>query len=267
MGTEALRSTITKRLIFILYVLAILVIAVTTPSQKMAISPVVAEPVIPEPDPGPAIQVTPDATPVPLPAVVLPPPTTPEPDPPPSLPPDAMPLGSPYQFKDNNRRQIVSVAVRNSVVQGQYSYYYDDVYSPDLVSVYAPRGYKYLLVGITWDLVKVVGEGSRTTFRTPVPASYRLIHGRDSYEPVTPGSLTDPLHYYIKDQGSLAMDESIDKDNPGSGILIYEVPDNLCAADAYIEFCPQNGAIPKGEPHSPDTWDCTEHPVRWMLGK
>jgi hypothetical protein len=62
------------------------------------------------------------------------------------------------------------------------------------------------------------------------------------------------------------MAMTIDKDNPGSGILLYQVPDGFTAKDAYLEFCPQSGGS-LGVPHCPDSWDCSSNPVRWRIAE
>lgn len=182
-----------------------------------------------------------------------------------SLPPDLKPLGFHFEYKDNARKQIVSVSVKNFVVVPQYSYLFEDLASPDVVHVFARPGNKFLLVGVTWDLIGVVGEGSRTSFMTPTTASYKLIHEGTVYQALTPSSFENALNDYIINQGCLVRDRSIDKDNPGSGILIFEVPEQFQVGDAYLEFCPRNGLLPKDQPRSPDNWDCATNSIRWRF--
>ncbi|MDD1667331.1 MAG: hypothetical protein LUO96_02565 [Methanomicrobiales archaeon] len=282
MGWEFLQSQKLNRLIFVLYVLVILVITVSTPTQKLtgssgALVPAIAEPAA-EPVESGALELqapeavnttgTPEPTPVPA-ALALPAEPAPEPTlvvaARATLPPDLNPPGFRFEYKDNNRKQIVSTGVRHFAVSPEYSYFYEDLDSPDVITVRAREGYKFILVGVTWDLVGIVGEGSRTTFVTPAVASYTLVHEGQIFKPLDPHSIDNPLHLYIRNHGSLAVDKAIDKDNPGSGILIFEVPEDLCVKDAYIEFCPKNGAGGGGKPRSPDNWDCKKKTVRWML--
>jgi hypothetical protein len=68
----------------------------------------------------------------------------------------------------------------------------------------------------------------------------------------------------ISRTGSLLNDVSIDKDNPGSGVLIFEVPVQVCASESYLEFCPRRGSF-TNEPHVPDDLDRTTDTVRWRL--
>jgi hypothetical protein len=299
MGFEILRSLVLKRLIFVVYVLSIFVIAANAPAQREVLSEVspaaldptiarqtiaepaiarqtIAEPTIArtdimDPDPGSLIlkatntaSIAP-VTPVPQPARVIPP--TPAPAAPSriSLPADLRPLGSHFEYKDNNRKQIVSVSVKNFFVVPQYSYLFEDLASPDVVHVYARPGYKFLLVGITWDLTRVVGEGTRTSFMTPTTASYKLVHEGYVYQALPPSTFENALNDYIINQGCLARDKLIDKDNPGSGILIFEVPEQFHVGDAYLEFCPRNALSLKDQPRSPDNWDCATMSVRWKF--
>jgi hypothetical protein len=191
--------------------------------------------------------------------------TTP-PSPQTTFPAGTKPVGQAYEFRDNYGKQTVGIRVKSYAVQNQYNYYYDDAYAPEAV-VNAPAGHKFLFVGVTWDLLGVIGGGSRTFFMTPNTTSYRLIYRGNAYEPLYPFNIANPMHYYIKNQGTIVMEKSIDKDNPGSGVLVFSVPSDMAAKDGYIEFCPQNQLIWTilGYPHSPDYWDCTTNTIRWKL--
>ncbi|HUK37667.1 MAG TPA: hypothetical protein VLV30_00970, partial [Methanomicrobiales archaeon] len=114
-------------------------------------------------------------------------------------------------------------------------------------------------------LIGLNGPGSRTTFFTPNTSSYLLYNEGNLYEPLYPFTLTNPMHYYVKDRGTLVMPESIDKDNPGSGVLVFEVPGSVAAKDSIVEFCPQNEWYYLGEPHTPDNWDCSSNTISWKL--
>ena len=214
------------------------------------------------PDPTPLITPAPLLTqnPVPTPLVVSTPPPVPTIPPPPA---DLMPAGTRYEYRDNFRKQTVSVSVKDFRVASKFSYHYIDEYIPDVITVRAKLGYRFFFVGVTWDLTGVVGEGSRTTFMTPAISSYRLVHNGVSYPARDPGTITDILQDALIGVGILAREESIDKDNPGDGFIIFEVPATVNAEDSYIELCPTN-TIGLAEPHSPE-WDCTKNPVRWSL--
>jgi hypothetical protein len=82
-----------------------------------------------------------------------------------------------------------------------------------------------------------------------------------------PFNLENPMHFYVKNQGTIVMEESIDKDNPGSGVLVFNVPSETAAKDVYVEFCPKPQLILTilGSPHSPDYWDCNSNTIRWRL--
>ncbi|HTY52168.1 MAG TPA: hypothetical protein VMB35_03130 [Methanomicrobiales archaeon] len=183
-----------------------------------------------------------------------------------SFPPGVRPVGLTYEFRDNYGKQVVGVRVKSYAVQNQYNYYYDDAYAPE-ATVNAPQGHKFLFVGVTWDLVGVVGGGSRTFFMTPNTTSYRLFYAGTEYEPLYPFNLENPMHYYIKNQGSIVMEERIDKDNSGSGVLVFEVPSTMAAKDGYVTFCPKNELIWDilGYPHSPNNWDCNSNTISWKL--
>jgi hypothetical protein len=183
------------------------------------------------------------------------------------FPPNIRPLSSSYEYKDNYGRQIVGIRVKNAAVQSEYTYYYNDVNTPENIVVKANPGYKFLFVGVTWDLLSVVGPGSRTFFMTPNTTSYKLIDAGDTYFPLYPFDIADPMHYYIKDQGTLVQEQRIDKDNPGTGILVFQVPDSMAKKDGYLKFCPISEPVWTilGYPHSPDNWDCTSNTISWRL--
>lgn len=224
----------------------------------------------PAPYPEPE-DLSPDPTPLPAPAplrsqnlaappVAAPPVLRPAPN---LLPPGVKPIGTRYEYRDNYKKQIVTVSVRNFAVGTGYSYHYDNPAFPEVITVPAKPGWKFIFVGVTWDLAGLVGEGSRTTFVTPSVSSYKLVHKGTPYAPVDPSSIPDILQDALINVGTLAREESIDKDNPGDGILIFEVPASVSAMETYIELCPQN-ALYLNEPHSPP-WDCTKNAIRWSL--
>jgi hypothetical protein len=283
MGFEVLQSPKLNRLIFVLYILVILVITVSTPSQKLTTSPNTMEPAFSVPEGMALVPGTPEmqaqgalnATETPGPAMDPDPLMVQEASPTPqttpavaarqAIPGDLHPPGYRYEFRDNLRKQVVSVSLRDFSVMPQYSYFYDDPNAPDLVTVSARPGYKFVLVGITWDLIGVVGEGSRTVFVTPGVASYKLVHDGRTYDALDPNSIENPLDLYILSKGSLLMSRSIDKDNPGSGVLIFETPSDLRVKDAWLEFCPKNEGRSAGRSHTPDNWDCRTKTIRWSL--
>jgi hypothetical protein len=189
-----------------------------------------------------------------------------------SAPPPAgtiLPPANKFQYDDNFGKQIVSVSLRNTKVRSQYYYYYNDVSNPVTLRHDAPGGTQLLLVGVTFDLVGLHGSGSRTRFMTPLASSFALWDGGTFRDPVDPHTLDNPLHYYIKDEGSLYLDRWVEKDNPGTGILVYEVPASFVVKGTYLRFCPENDPswISRGiSPRSPDSWNCAEDGVLWRLG-
>jgi hypothetical protein len=180
-----------------------------------------------------------------------------------SLPADLRAVGTHYEFRDNNRKQVVSVSVDNYAAATRYSYHFEDVSVPEIITVTARPGHRFFFIGLTWDLTGIVGEGKRTTFMTPAVTSYRLINRGTAYLPVDPDTIPDILQNSLIDFGTLAREQSIDKDNPAYGVLIYEVPLVVSARESYIEFCPENSAG-TSEPHSP-AWDCEKEAVRWRI--
>jgi hypothetical protein len=249
MRIDDVKVTILSGLTLSLCIMSFLVIAGCTAPQQQTGTPAITQSV-----PAAVIETFPPTTI-----------STSMPTPVPIFPPDIRPVRLAYQFKDNYGKQIVSINVKNYAVQNQYTYFYDDAYTPNEIVALARQGYKFLIVGVTWDLVGIVGPGSRTSFITPNTTSYKLISQGDMYEPLYPFTLANPMHYYIKNQGTLVMSESIDKDNPGSGVLVFEVPGDVAAKDSYIEFCPQNEPYFIYQPHTPDNWDCTSNTIRWRL--
>ncbi len=249
MRIDDVKATILSGLTLSLFIMSFLVIAGCTAPQQETGAPTIAQPV-------PAAVIT--TIPSTIISTTMPPPVS-------SFPPDIRPVRQAYQFKDNYGKQIVAINVKNYAVQSQYTYFYDDAYTPDEIVAIARQGYKFLIVGVTWDLVGIVGPGSRTSFVTPNTTSYTLMNQGNAYEPLYPFILANPMHYYIKNQGTLVMSESIDKDNPGSGVLVFEVPSDAAAKDSYIEFCPQNEPYFVYGPHTPDNWDCTSNTIRWRL--
>lgn len=179
------------------------------------------------------------------------------------LPADLRPVGSHFEFRDNNRKQVVSVSMENFAAATAYSYHYGDPEIRDIITVPAKLGHRFFFIEVTWDLIGIVGEGKRTSFMTPAVSSYSLINRGISYEPVDPNTIEDILQDAIINVGTLAREESIDKDNPARGVLIYEVPIIVTARESYIEFCPRN-TLGLDKPHSPD-WDCDKDAVRWSL--
>lgn len=180
-----------------------------------------------------------------------------------SMPADLRPVGNDYGYKDNNRKQIVSVGVSGFNSGSFYSYHFRDPNIPDIITVPAKKGHRFFFIGVTCDLTGIEGGGSRTTFMTPAISSFKLINRGVTYNPVDPESIKDILGDGIINFGTLAREKSIDKDNPLNGILIYEVPITVTARESYIEFCPTN-TRGQNQPHSP-AWDCEKDTVRWSI--
>jgi hypothetical protein len=178
-------------------------------------------------------------------------------------------LNGKFQYDDNLRKQIVSLSLRNTKVRSQYYYFFNDVANPAILRHDATPGTQMLLAGVTFDLVGVRGEGSRTRFMTPLASSFVLFHDGTLSDPVDPRTLDNPLHYYIKDEGSLYIDRWIEKDQPGTGILVFEVPPSFSLKGSYLRFCPENDPTWSSRgisPRSPDTWNCEKEGVAWRLG-
>ena len=177
--------------------------------------------------------------------------------------------GAKFQYDDNFGKQIVSTSLRNTKIRSQYYYYFNDVANPVVLRHEAVPGTQLLLVGVTFDLVGLHGAGSRTRFMTPLASSFNLWDHGALRGPIDPHTLDNPLHYYIKDEGSLYMDRWVEKDIPGTGILVFEVPPSFSIKGTYISFCPANDPswIARGiAPRSPDSWNCARDGVAWKLG-
>jgi len=251
MTTEIAREPFLSRLTLLIGIAIFLILAgCTAPQPQQAVPPTVTPPA----------QAAAAAETPPLSV------STAAPAPQATFPPGIRPVGQPYEYKDNYGKQLVGVRVRSYAVQNQYNYYYDDAYAPE-AAVNAGEGRKFMFIGVTWDLLEAVGGGSRTYFITPNTTSYRLISRGYTYEPLYPFTLENPMHLYIKNQGTIVQEERIDKDNPGTGVLVFNVPSETAAKDSYVEFCPKPQLILTiiGEPHSPDYWDCTTNTIRWRL--
>ena len=174
-----------------------------------------------------------------------------------------------FQYDDNYGKQIVSTSLRSKRIRSEYYYYFNDVSNPVTLLHGADPGTKLLLVGVTFDLVGIHGSGSRTRFMTPLASSFTLWDHGSVLDPVDPHTLDNPLHYYIKDEGSLYIDRWVEKDNPGTGILVFEVPSSFAVKGTFLRFCPENDPswISLGvAPRSPDAWNCEKDGIAWSLG-
>ncbi|HVP25409.1 MAG TPA: hypothetical protein VMS81_05450 [Methanomicrobiales archaeon] len=219
-----------------------------------------------------ALQVTPPffetVTETPVETQVLETTTTPTPAPVPTVRTFNSPLSreAVYSFTDNVDFHALSVGV--SGTQMRTGIYYTSAKSgnPQL-HLDASPGSKFLMVGVDFYMNGIRKEGKSSIFMTPLPSSFEVWEGADSYGVLNATDIPNMEGYYIRDVGSLYRDRFIDKDDDGSGVLIFEVPQSFNLSRAYLTFCPRNedSWAFSGYYRSPDDWDCDKDLVVWHL--
>jgi hypothetical protein len=194
--------------------------------------------------------------------------TTPTPAPVPTVPTFKNPLSreAVFSFTDNVDFHALSVAVSGTQMRTGFYYTSEKSGNPEL-RLEAPEGSKFLMIGVDFYMTGIRKEGKSSTFMTPLSSSFEVWEGADSYGVLNTTDIPDMEGYYIRDVGSLYRDRFIDKDNDGSGVLIFEVPQSFDLDSAYLTFCPRNEEswALSGYFHSPDDWDCDRDLVVWDL--
>jgi len=138
--------------------------------------------------------------------------------------PDALGLGEPYKYLDTKEVNKISVRPRSYTTWQSF-----EAGTGEDVKVYqAPYGKQYLFVLMEINHIGYYGGGS-STYRTPAPTYYTLIAGGEEYKPSQPSA-------YMKGIGSVYVSETIDKKDYSSGYLVFEVPDSVDPADAYLKL-------------------------------
>jgi hypothetical protein len=213
------------------------------------------------PEVGPT---TPLPTETPIPAVVTTATTvTPTPAPTPVFE-DALTKGTPYAYADNQDFHAISVSVGNCQMRTGF-YYTPEGSGSKLTRVEAIPGHKFLMVGVDFYMTGIRKEGKSSTFMTPLATSFQLVKGGDSYGVLNASDITGMTDYYIRDVGSMYRDLFINKDDDGSGVIIFVVPQSFDPAGAYVTFCPRNPESTPAYYRSPDDWDCEDDLVVWKL--
>jgi hypothetical protein len=174
--------------------------------------------------------------------------------------------GTAYAYADNQDFHAVSVAVRSTQMRSGF-YYASGVTGSQPIHAEAAEGEKFLMIGVDFYMTGIRKEGKSSQFMTPVAGSFQLVHDGISYGALNASDFPGMTDYYIRDVGSMYRDQFITKDDDGSGILIYEVPQSVDTADAYLTFCPTNLASWALYDYyrSPDNWDCAKNLVVWTL--
>lgn len=192
-------------------------------------------------------------------------PPTPAPEPVP-VPARVLALGQPYTFDDHTGKQVISLSV-DSFEQKQTLYYPSGFDGSSLSRRDPAPGYRFVLVGVEILLVGLHGEGLRTHFMTPLATSFTLWDGTLRINATDPEEFVSGTSYYLKDEGSLYHSRLIDKETPGDGLLVFEVPTTLPVRSSMIRFCPVNDPVWKsmGYPRCDDEWDCDTGTVAWRL--
>lgn len=138
--------------------------------------------------------------------------------------PDALDLGKPYKFLDKKEVNKISIRPESYVTWRTFSAGTGE----NLKDYRASYGMQYLFVLMDVTHIGYYGGGS-STYRTPGPTSYVLMAGGKEYKPSQPSG-------YMRGIGSVYASESIDKDDFSSGYLVFEIPDSIDPADAYLKL-------------------------------
>jgi hypothetical protein len=177
-----------------------------------------------------------------------------------------LPRGEAYAYADNQNFHALSVAVRSIQMRSGFYYTPGDTGNQPIHEE-AAEGEKFLMVGVDFYMTGIKKEGKSSQFMTPLASSFQLVHDGMSYGALNASDFPGMSDYYIRDVGSMYRDQFINKDDDGSGILIYEVPQSVDTADAYLTFCPTNldSWALYNYYRSPDDWDCENKLIVWTL--
>jgi hypothetical protein len=207
--------------------------------------------VIPETIAATIPEIPPPKTPTPVPTIVF---------------TNTLPRGTAYAYADNLNFHALSVAVRSTQMRTGFYYASGDAGNQPIREE-AAEGEKFLMVGVDFYMTGIKKEGKSSQFMTPIAGSFQLVHDGISYGALNASDFPGMSDYYIRDVGSMYRDQFITKDDDGSGILIYEVPQSVDTVDAFITFCPTNldSWALYNYYRSPDDWDCAKNLVVWSL--
>jgi hypothetical protein len=138
--------------------------------------------------------------------------------------PDALKMGEPYRFMDAREVNKISVRPRSYTAWNTF-----ETGTGAEVKIYqAPYGKQFLLVLMEVNHIGFYGGGS-STYRTPSPSDYTLIAGGEEYRPSQPSA-------YMKGIGSVYASTSIERSDYSSGYLVFEVPESIDPAEAYLRL-------------------------------
>jgi hypothetical protein len=176
-----------------------------------------------------------------------------------------LPHGTAYTYADNMDFHTLSVVVGSCHMQT--TFYFTPGGSTQLTPVNTIPGLKFLMVGVDFHITGIRKEGKSSLFMTPLATSFQLVKGGDSYSPLNASEITGMTDYYIRDVGTMYRDRFIDKDNDGSGVLIFVVDRSFDPTGAFVTFCPRNleSWASSGYYRSPDDWDCEKNLIVWQL--
>jgi hypothetical protein len=177
-----------------------------------------------------------------------------------------LPMGTVYNYADNENFHSLSVRVSNVRMTTAF-YYTSENNRGQPVQMETAEGEKFLLVGVDFYMTGILKEGKSSQFMTPLAGSFQIVHDGVSYGPLNISDMPGMTDYYIRDIGTLYRDRFIDKLDPGSGILIYEVPRSVGISDSIVAFCPKNldSWAYSNYYRSPDNWDCEANLIGWTL--
>lgn len=138
--------------------------------------------------------------------------------------PGALKIGEPYRFMDTRQVNKISVRPRSTTVWKSF-----EAGAGTDVKVYqAPYGKQYLMVLVEVNHIGYYGGGS-STYRTPSPTDFTLLAGGEEYRPSQPSA-------YMKGIGSVYASTSLERKDYCSGYIVYEVPESVDPADAYLRL-------------------------------
>jgi len=180
--------------------------------------------------------------------------------------PNPLPMKKAYFYADNQGFHSLSVSIVSTQMRTSF-YYTPGGNGNPLTKVDAIPGYKFLMVGVNFYMTGILKEGKSSIFMTPLANSFTLLKDGATYNVLNASDIPDMTDYYIHDVGSMYRDQFIDKNDDGSGVLIYVVPQSTSPSGAYVTFCPKNldSWQSDGYYRSPDDWDCGRDVVVWIL--
>jgi hypothetical protein len=212
---------------------------------------------------GTRVEVTPTVTWTPIPVRTTTTTVTPTPAPT-RVFEEVLAKGTPYAFTDNRGFHALSVYIGSCQMTSGFYYTPGEPGTP-AARWEAEPGNKFLIVGVDFHMTGLRQEGKSSSFLTPLPTSFELVKGASSYGVLNASEIRRMTDYSIRDVGSMYRDQLITKDDDGSGVLIFEVPQSFDPVGAHVTFCPRNPEGSSAYYHTPDDWDCEEELVVWKL--